>query len=308
MTTTSIQTRPAIPYAVAVLGVLFASICFGLVPYFSRGLTEQGVAPYAVAFYRYIVAATALLPVLIIHRNAWREITWGVSAGAVMGLGWIGYVTALEKLPASTVGVLYMTYPVFTLVIAWALFADAPTRRALFASGLIVLAAIIAGSPASVPIEYVTILLISLLAPFGFGFGICVLVYRLSRIAPLARIASVSLGSILGLAPLVLSSEVADLLPRERSDWLLIVGIGLVTALVPQLIYTVCSPVIGASQTAVVGSIELPTMFAVGYLTFGEAVTTTQAIACALVLGAIALTRSRKTRTVSTVLTKSSKR
>ena len=308
MANTSAKDRPSIPHAVAVIGVLIASICFGLVPYFSRSLTEQGVAPYAVAFYRYIVAALLLLPVLIRHRHEWREITWGLSAGAVMGLGWIGYVTALEKLPASTVGVLYMTYPVFTLVIAWAVFADAPTRRALSAAGLIVVAAVIAGSPASVPVAHLPTLLISLAAPFGFGFGICVLVHRLSRIAPLARIASVSLGSVLGLAPLILGAEVGELLPRDQSDWLLIVGIGLVTALVPQLIYTICSPVIGASQTAVVGSIELPTMFAVGFLAFHEAISLPQAWACALILSAIAITRSRRTRTVSTVLTRSPKR
>ncbi len=106
-----------------------------------------------------------------------------------MGLGWIGYVTALEKLPASTVGVLYMTYPVFTLVIAWAVFGDAPTRRAMLAAGLIVVAAVIAGSPASEAAEHLPALLLSLAALFGFGFGICVLVHRLSRIAPLARIA-----------------------------------------------------------------------------------------------------------------------
>ncbi len=305
MATTTARNRPPIPYAFAVVGVLFASICFGLIPYFSRSLTEQGVAPYVVAFYRYIVAAILLLPVLILHRKEWREITWGLSAGAVMGIGWIGYVTALEKLPASTVGVLYMTYPVFTLVIAWAVFGDAPTRRAILAAGLIVVAAVIAGSPASVPAEHLPTLLISLAAPFGFGFGICVLVHKLARIAPLARIASVSLGSVLGLTPLILGTEVGELLPREQSDWLLIAGIGLVTAFVPQLIYTICSPVIGASQTAVVGSIELPTMFAVGYLAFGEAVSLPQALACALVLTAIAITRSRKTRTVSTVLAKS---
>ncbi len=308
MATTSARHRPSIPYAFAVFGVLFASICFGLVPYFSRNLTEQGVAPYAVAFYRFIVAAVLLLPVLILHRKEWREITWGLAAGAVMGLGWIGYVTALEKLPASTVGVLYMTYPVFTLVIAWAVFGDAPTRRAVLAAGLIVVAAVIAGSPGSVPAEHLPTLVISLAAPFGFGFGICVLVHKLSRIAPLARIASVSLGSVLGLTPLILGAEVGELLPREQSDWLLIIGIGLVTAFVPQLVYTICSPVIGASQTAVVGSIELPTMFAVGFLAFGEAISWPQALACALVLGAIATTRSRKTRTVSTVLAKSQRR
>lgn len=296
--------RDATPYAIAVAGVLFASICFGFVPYFSRGLTDQGIAPYAVAFYRYILAATVLLPALLKHRSKWREIFWGMAAGAVMGLGWVGYVTALETVPASTVGVLYMTYPVFTIVIAWAVFADPPARRSLIAAGLIVIAAIIAGSPASVPTDQIPTLLISLAAPFGFGFGICVLVHRLSRIAPLARIASVSLGSVIGLAPLILSSEIGDLLPESGNDWFLIVGIGLVTALIPQLIYTICSPIIGATRTAVIGSIELPTMFAVGVLAFGEMITGAQAVACALVLGAIALTQSRSTRTVTTVISK----
>lgn len=300
--------RNAIPYALAVVGVLFASICFGLVPYFSRGLTDQGLAPYAVAFYRYILAAVVLLPALVMHRSKWREIVWGMVAGAVMGLGWVGYVTALETVPASTVGVLYMTYPVFTIAIAWALFGDQPTRRSLIAAGLIVVAAISAGSPASVPPDQIPILLVSLAAPFGFGFGICVLVHRLSRIAPLARMASVSLGSVIGLAPLILSSEVGEILPESGDDWFLVVGFGLVTALIPQLIYTICSPIIGAARTAVVGSIELPTMFAVGVLAFGEVITGVQALACALVLGAIALTQSRSIQTVTTVISKEPER
>ncbi|MDU9003766.1 DMT family transporter [Sedimentitalea todarodis] len=298
----------ATPYALAGAGVFFASICFGFVPYFSRGLTDQGLAPYAVAFYRYILAAIILLPALLKHRSKWREIVWGLTAGAVMGLGWVGYVTALETVPASTVGVLYMTYPVFTILIAWAIFGDTPTRRSLVAAGLIVIAAIIAGSPASVHADQIPTLLISLAAPFGFGFGICVLVHRLARIAPLARIASVSLGSVIGLVPLILSSEIEDVLPKSGNDWFLIVGIGLVTALVPQLIYTVCSPVIGATRTAVIGSIELPTMFAVGIFAFGEVITGAQAVACVLVLGAIALTQSRSTRTVTTVISKEPER
>ena len=300
--------RNATPYALAVTGVLFASICFGFVPYFSRGLTDQGLAPYAVAFYRYILAAIVLLPALLLHRSKWREILWGLFAGAVMSLGWVGYVTALKTVPASTVGVLYMTYPVFTIAIAWALFGDYPTRRSLVAAGLIIIAAIIAGSPASVPLEQVPTLIVSLAAPLGFGFAICVLVHRLSRIATLARIASISLGGVIGLSPLILSSEVGEVLPKSGNDWFLIVGIGLMTALIPQLIYTVCSPIIGATRTAVVGSIELPTMFAVGVLAFGEVITGGQALACALVLGAIALTQSRSTRTVTTVISKTPER
>lgn len=291
--------------ALAGAGVLFASICFGFVPYFSRGLTDQGLAPYAVAFYRYILAAVMLLPILVRHRAHRVEILWGLAAGGVMGLGWVGYVTALQTVPASTVGVLYMTYPVFTILIAWALFADPPTRRGLLAASLIVLAAVIAGSPAAIPAQHVPALLISLAAPFGFGFGICVLVHRLARIPPLARIASVSLGSVLGLSPLILTSEISAVWPRGEGQWFLIIGIGLATALIPQLIYTVCSPIVGATRAAVIGSVELPTMFAVGVLAFGETISAAQALACVLVIGAIALIQSRATRTVTTVISRS---
>lgn len=284
----------------AALGVLFASICFGIVPYFSRNLTDQGLAAHSVAFYRYVITAVILLPAFLGQLKAWRELVWGLCAGAGMGLGWIGYVTAVETIPASTVGVLYMTYPVFTVVIAWALFADPPSRRALFASGLIFLAAVIAGNPTAVPPQQLPTLILSLAAPLGFGFGICVLVHRLSRIPPLARIASVSLGSVLALSPLVATSTAAEILPTDANTWIMILGIAVVSALVPQLIYTVSSPIIGASRTAVIGSVELPTMFLVGMFAFDETLTIAQLSACALVVIAIVLTRSRATRNVTT--------
>ncbi len=305
MTQTQVETKEsALPVFWAATGVFVASVCFGLVPYFGRSLTEQGMAPFAVAFYRYVLAAIVLLPILLRQTKAWREVLWGLVAGVVMGLGWIGYVTALETLPVSTVGVLYMTYPVFTVIVAWFLFGDRPTRRALIASGLILLAATIAGNPSAVPVNQLPALLFSLAAPLGFGFGICVLVHRLSRIPPLARIASVSLGSFLGLVPLMLMSDADQILPKNANDWFLIAGIAIVSALVPQLIYSVCSPIIGTSRTAVIGSVELPTMFAVSVFAFGEQLTLPQIIACVLIVSAIILTRSRATRNVTTNIAK----
>ncbi len=305
MTQTQVETKEsALPIFWAATGVLIASVCFGLVPFFGRSLTEQGMAPFAVAFYRYVLAAIVLLPILFRQTKAWREVLWGLVAGVVMGLGWIGYVTALETLPVSTVGVLYMTYPVFTVIVAWFLFGDRPTRRALIASGLILLAATIAGNPSAVPVNQLPALLFSLAAPLGFGFGICVLVHRLSRIPPLARIASVSLGSFLGLVPLMLMSDADQILPKDANDWFLIAGIAIVSALVPQLIYSVCSPIIGTSRTAVIGSVELPTMFAVSVFAFGEQLTLPQIIACVLIVSAIILTRSRATRNVTTNIAK----
>ncbi|MEM9247646.1 MAG: DMT family transporter [Pseudomonadota bacterium] len=288
--------RNVIPLPLAGLGVLLASVGFGLVPYFSRGLTEAGLAPHAVAFHRYIIAAVALLPVLYASRRAWRALLWGGAAGICMGMGWIGYVTALQTLPATTVGVLYMTYPVFTVLLAWAFFADRPTIRAIVSAGLIVVAALVSTGPFALAPEQIPVVLGALAAPLGFGFGICVLVHRLKALPPLARMASASAGSVLGLAPLVVMTDPAAILPSDPSDWGLLVGIALATALIPQLIYVTCAPLVGAARSAVIGSVELPTMFAVGVLAFGEALTVAQGVACALVLLAMGLSRDRTPR------------
>ncbi len=305
------MTEPDVPriftdrqQVLAAIGILLASVSFGIVPFFSRGLTEAGLAPHAVAFYRYVIPALVLLPTLVAQRRKWRELSWGMVTGAVMGLGWIGYVRALEVIPASTVGVIYMTYPVFTVLLAAILFAERPTTKALVASAMILLAAIIAGNPASVPGNQLPLLLMALAAPLGFGFGITVLVHRLSRLPPLARIASVSVGSVLALAPLVAASAPADILPGTPQVWLLVIGLSLLTALVPQLIFVISSPVIGAPRTAVIGSVELPTMFLVGLCAFGEHLKPAQLTACGLIIAAILMTQSRAARNVTTQMAK----
>jgi len=291
------QNSPRI--ALATLGVVFASICFGFVPVFARSLTDAGIAPHAVAFYRYLLAALVFLPFVWRARDQYKTLLWGLFVGIVMGLGWVGYVRAIEVVPVSTAGVLYMTYPAFTLVISWLLFKDRPTRRGIIAAGMVVAAAAIVSRPGAIAPEHVPALLLSLAAPIGFGFGITFLVHRMTRVPALARIGSISAGSILGLLPLVLATDPVALFPATESGWLMVVGIGLGTALFPQLLFTVCSPLIGTARTAMAGSIELPVMFAVGWMFFGEVLQGEQAIALGLILIAILITPGRRARSIA---------
>jgi drug/metabolite transporter (DMT)-like permease len=283
----------------ATLGVIAASIGFGLVPYFARTLTAEGMAPHAIAFFRYAFAASVLLPFVWRARARWRALAWGLLAGLGMGVGWVGYVRAVEIVPVSTAGILYMTYPVFTLLIAWLVFGDTPGRRAVAASLMIVVAAVLATSPGAVTAEQVPALILSLAAPLGFGFGINVLVHKLTALDPMARIACVSLGSVLGLLPLMAATPAAALVPGTHSGWWLVAGIAFGSALIPQLLYTVAAPVIGTARTAIAGSFELPTMFLVGWFAFAEPVGPAQWIACAIVIAAIALTPGKSIRSVA---------
>ena len=281
--------------------VLLACVCFGTIPYFAKSLTDAGIASYAVAFYRYGLSAAVLLPILLrVPAALLRPVAWGLVSGVSVGLGWIGFVAALDTVPVSSLGVLYMTYPVFTLLIGWIWFRDLPSKRAVSGALLVVMAAILASSPAAIEPQQLPAMLLSLSAPISFGFGINVLIHKLTPIPPLARVATFSTGATASLLPLLLLASPAEVIPRGSEQWGLVAGLAFGTALLPQLIYTNFAPMIGAARSAVAGSIELPMMFLVGLLLMNETIGFVQWVACLLVTLAIVMTPARATRNLST--------
>ncbi|NBC95635.1 MAG: EamA family transporter [Deinococcus-Thermus bacterium] len=276
--------------------VVLASIGFGTVPFFARGLTDAGLAPHAVALYRYGIAAAIFLPAVWAARAQGRLLLAGAATGLAMGLGWVGYVRALEALPVATAGVIYMTFPAFALAASWALFGERPTMRGLTASGVVLAAAALAAGPVTLAPALMPMLAIALLAPATFGVTIAMLVHRLTPLPALARMGALSLGSTAGLAPLALATPAAEVLPADGAALLHILGIALASALVPQLLYTVFAPAVGAARAATAGAVELPTMVLLGWLALGEPLTLPQIVASAMIVGAIALSPSRKIR------------
>lgn len=294
---TPLERSPLLPTSL----VLLACFCFGTIPYFAKSLSDAGMAPYAVAFYRYGLSAIILLPILLRLPGAKRRtVAWGILSGILVGLGWVGFVSALETVPVTTVGVLYMTYPVFTILIGWLWFRDAPSKRAMSGALIVVMAALLASSPAAVEPRHLPAMLISLSAPISFGLGINILIHKLIPIGALARVATFSTGASLGLLPLLLLAAPGTVLPQQPGDWWLIAGLALGTALLPQWLYTTFAPEIGAARAAVSGSVELPTMFFVGWFLLGENIGIAQWLACLLVTLAILLTPARATRNLST--------
>jgi drug/metabolite transporter (DMT)-like permease len=281
--------------------VLLSCFCFGTIPYFAKTLTDSGMASHAVAFYRYGLSALILLPVLFrLPGSQLKTVAWGAGSGAAIGLGWIGYVSALKTVPVSTVGVLYMTYPVFTLLIGWLWFHDKPSGKATGGAAMVIAAALIASSPAAVEVRHLPAMLLSLSAPISFGLGINILIHKLTPINALARVASFSIGASLSLLPLLLLSDSRAVLPQDFAGWQLIAGLALGTALLPQMLYTIFAPMIGAARSAVAGSVELPTMFLIGWFALGEFIGPAQWLACLLITLAILMTPARATRNLTT--------
>jgi drug/metabolite transporter (DMT)-like permease len=202
-----------------------------------------------------------------------------------MGLGWVAWVQALETIPVAAAGVVYMSYPMFTIFLAHILIGQAISGRALSAAALILSAALVL-SPSALAAGHAWDLLRCLPAPIAFAFIIIVLSSMAPDLGTLERMGCGMAGAVAGLLQIVLIGDVAAAIPATGETWLLM---GAVTAALPQAICTFATAIVGPSCSAAAGSIELPTMMAIGWLAFGEAVGPAEALAAALVIAAIAI-------------------
>ena len=277
----------------ATLLVVLTSVLMGSVPVFARELTDAGLSAVSVSFYRNLLGTVVLFGLLRFSGPRRGATLWAMSAGLFMGLGWTAYVRAVEVVPVSTAGVIYMSYPLFAIVLAWALFGQQATRRSLF-SGIVVLAASFVALGAELGGDDGEILLVAFAAPVSFGFAVAVLTERLSLLRPIERVAPIAFGSTIGLLPLMVNQTWDESIPGDLRTWALAIGIAMFTAIGPQWIYSAAAPNVGPARAAVAGATELPMMFVVGYLWFGEALTLEQGIAGIMVLGAILLVPARQ--------------
>ncbi|MCX7888361.1 MAG: DMT family transporter [Rhodobacteraceae bacterium] len=275
------------------------SVLFGLIPLFARGLTEAGLAPAAVSMYRYLLPAIVFLPFLVLRGPAGRLSMLAMGTGLLVALGWVGYVRALTMMPVPVAGVLYMTYPLFVLAVGRILFGDRPHPGSWLGGLLILLGALLVAFPAlaggNAAFGPVAVLL-ALAAPLGFGLGINMLTHVYVALPPLARLAAFSLGSVAGLLPVAAGLPAAAVIPADWHALGLVIGLTFVTALLPQVLYNVYVPRIGAAKTGALGAIELPTMFAVGWVVLGEAPGWREIVAGLFVLTAVVLTPARAPR------------
>lgn len=276
----------------ATLLVVLTSVMMGSVPIFARELTDAGLSAVSVSFYRNLLGTIVLFNLLRLDAQRRSATVWALATGLGMGLGWTAYVRAVEVVPVSTAGVIYMSYPLFAIVLAWVLFRQVPTTRALV-SGFVVLAASVIAMGPELGGD-TEVLLVAFAAPLSFGFAVAVLTERLAVLRPIERVAPIATGSTLGLLPIMSTQSFTESIPGDLTTWAFAIGIALFTAVGPQWMYSSAAPHVGPARAAIAGSVELPMMFLVGYLWFDESLTWQQGLAGLMVLGAILIVPSRQ--------------
>lgn len=276
--------------SVATLLLVISSVCFGLVPLFGRTLLDLGLSAEAIALYRFGLALPLAVAFLPRRRSTLGPAAALVGVSIAMGLGWTTYLRAIEHVSLASAGVVYMSYPLFVVLLARLMVGHRLTPRAILGATLVLAGAFIVNAPAAVSGGNWLVLLSSLPAPIGFALTIVLLVTTGQRFTTLERWSLICVGAVIGLLPAVLARGPGTLVPQSSDGWLWVAALALVTATLPQLLYIFAARYVSPARAAASGAVELPTMIAIGWLAFAETVGLREVVGAALVVAAIATT------------------
>jgi len=274
----------------ATIIIAITSICFGLVPLFARELLATGLSAEAVALYRFGLALPLALYFLPRRPGTLRPFAALAGAGLASGVGWTTYLNVIDQVPVASAGVVYMSYPLFVVVLARLVVGQPITARAALGAGLVFAGAFVVNAPGTVSAGQWLALLSSLPAPIGFALIVVLLCTVGHELTTLERWGAIALGHVAGLLPAALLSGHGALVPASTAGWAWIAGIAVVTATLPQILYTFAARSVSAARASAAGSAELPTMLAVGWLAFGEVIGLRECLGALLVIAAIAVT------------------
>lgn len=279
---------PGVLWATTIIAL--SSVCYGLVPMFARALLDTGLSTEAIALYRFCLALPLALVFLPRTRATLRPVVALAGAGLAGGLGWTTYLNAIDQVTVASAGVVYMSYPLFVVLLARVLIGQPITARAVAGAALVVTGGLVVNASGVIPQQQWLILLSSLPAPIGYALIVIVLSTVGRELSTLQRWSAVAFGHVVGLLPAALMADTGALLPASGEGWLWVAGIAVVTALVPQLCYTWAARAVSAARASAAGAFELPTMLVIGWLAFGETVGLRESAGALLVIAAIAVT------------------
>jgi drug/metabolite transporter (DMT)-like permease len=269
------------------LFIITAAIGFGLNPMLAQLLMGDGLSPQLVTLYRFLVPALVLMPWLRLKRTEYKEGLVMFGFGMANGVAMLAYFSALSQIPVTQAIFIYYSYPVISLLVGWGLYGKKPTTNHMISAGLIIIAASLVFQPQQLDARQWLPTLSCFLAPLVFALTIHYWSQPRKPLAPLQRMRCGLLGHMLVLVPLAIISQPAVWLPQSNVGYVWVIALaGLATSL-PQLLFTIGAPKVGAEKTSIAGALELVVALIGGTIVLGNGLDHSQIVAMILILMAM---------------------
>ena len=199
-----------------------------------------------------------------------KIVALAIGIGALMGLGMLGFFTALEHLPITIAGLIYFTYPAFTVAIGVVFVGTVITGRMAASVLAILLACALVFWPGENDAPPIGAVALCFAAPVTFAILLHSLASWLVPLRPAQRAGFLVWGHVLVLLPFLALSADVNLVPTNSIGWIGALGLATIASLLPQFLMALGAEFVGAERTSVIGALELLTTLSIGWVWFHE--------------------------------------
>jgi drug/metabolite transporter (DMT)-like permease len=273
---------------------LLAGSCWGIISLFIRRLNAIGFSALDIAALRSILTALALLAAIPCAKGKplrlkLRDI-WCVAGCGILSITLFNccYFATMQRSTVNVAVVLLYTSPVFVTLLSCAFFGERFTRRKLLALAMVVLGCVfVSGVIGSGSRLTPTVLCLGLCS--GLFYALYSIFGRFAQQHGLDSF-KITLWTFIfaGFAALFYLNWGNSLpLLSHLSSWLTLVGLVLISTILPYYTYTAALKLLQPSTAAIVVAIEPVVGSLVGILLFHEPVSASALLGMVLVIGAM---------------------
>jgi len=284
------------------LFVLLSSLGFSMAPTFSKRANEAGANTVGVLIVRFTIAAVLMF---VIRQISSKSRTWPskqvrLELFLLGALGYSGaaffYFTAIEHMATGVAIVIWYIYPVFVVLVGWAMFKTKPKRQTIF-SLVVAMAgvAITAGQTGNTTTKGVLLVLASSLT---YTFYTLIGSRSFKKTDLYTGVTFVMAGSATAfwlywfLAPA--STPVS--FPNHMNGWIWIGALAIFSTVLSTAALFAGLKILGPNTTSVVNTVEPVLNIVAGILFLSEVFSVQQGVGAVFVIGALIYLGVHETR------------
>ena len=273
-----------------------------MAPTFSKRAYESGANTVGVLIVRFTIAALLMLLIRQFSsgQRVWPEPRLMLNLFLLGALGYSGaaffYFTAIENMSSGVSIVIWYIYPVFVVLIGWALFKTKPKRQTIFSLiSAMIGVAITVGQPGNATTKGVILVLLSSLTYTFYTLGGS-RAFKKTDLYTGVTFVMTGAATAFWLYWLLAPASTPVLFPHQTSGWIWIGALAIFATVLSTSTLFAGLKILGPNTTSVVNTVEPVLNIVAGILFLNEVFSVQQGVGAVFVVGALVYLGVHETR------------
>jgi len=288
--------------------VFLSSIGFSMAPTLSKRAYESGANTVGVLIVRFTIASVLMLLIRLFLKgsHAWPKPALMLDLFLLGALGYSGaaffYFTAIEDMSTGVSIVIWYIYPVFVVLIGWAVFKTKPKRQTIFSLiAAMIGVAITAGQPGNATTKGVILLLLSSLT-YTFYTLRGSRSFKKTDLYTGVTFVMTGAATAFWLYWLLAPSSTPVTFPQQTIGWVWIGTLAIFSTVLGTATLFAGLKILGPNTTSIVNTVEPVLNIVAGMLFLKETFSLQQGVGAVFVVGALVYLGVHETRSQPPVI------